>query len=97
MLSVPFPYFPAFVELADDGGLKSAGDISLVVLIYKVNKCLLESRGSDAYTLCDFCLLDLYAFPHQLREIKEGLRGFLTGEMMLMRAIWKEFEALAPV
>jgi hypothetical protein len=33
MLSVPFPYFPAFVELVDD----VAGDISLVVLIYKVN------------------------------------------------------------
>ena len=31
MLSVPFPYFPAFVELVADGGS------SLVVLIYKVN------------------------------------------------------------
>jgi len=31
MLSVPFPYFPVFVELVDDAGLDSDGDISLVV------------------------------------------------------------------
>jgi hypothetical protein len=33
MLSVPFPYFPAFV----DGALEFAGDISPVVFAYKVN------------------------------------------------------------
>jgi hypothetical protein len=43
MLSVPFPYFPAFVELVADGDLEVTGDISLVVFTYKVNKCLFQS------------------------------------------------------
>jgi len=29
--------------------------------------------------------------------MKQGLRGFPAGEMMLMLAIWKDFEAVAPV
>jgi hypothetical protein len=60
MLSVPFPYFPAFVKLVDD----VAGDISLVVFAYKVNKYFFQSKDKDnAYTLCDFCLLGWHAFP----------------------------------
>jgi hypothetical protein len=98
MLSLPFPYFPAFVELVDDGGLESAGDISLVVLIYKVNNNFSKNEDRDnTYTFCDFCLLDLHALPYQFREIKEGLGGFPAGEMMLMFAVWKDSEAIAPV
>jgi hypothetical protein len=80
MLSVPFPYFPAFVELVADGELESAGDISGVVLIYKVKNgfsrvrigtILTHSVSSVSWT----CMLFHTSFVRLSKGSEASLRG----------------------